>query len=546
MKKPFIVFTAALLAASIALPLAGCAGINLDNAVIDLDVDVTQNRPTLKGLYPNSGMSDDLFQNSITAKQLEKITGYKVSYSQITSGNEEQAVGTALLDPDTYSFVKCGRGSFDQYVVNDAFLDLTDALKTYAPDLLEVIDDDLWEACTYNGKIYAIPEYGFGYMQDNALIFNKKHLEAVGITKVPETLTEFTDAVHALQDKYGANPNYNAFAMAGSDAELSIISSTFEMPCEFYEDEDGQVKNYIFSEKTKNYYQYMNEEIFMKNCIPASWTTAQADKVMAWFVNEEISVAHLPYWYVQSLCDSMAATNSAYADSAAAREAIVWQTRIKGDGSYGSIVQEKGRMRGIGDVGYMIAIPEQSVDVAPYALDWMNTKITDENYKAFLLGEEGVSYEIIDAANVQEGDIGIEEDDGSTTYYRLLEKYAEVQQNSMYTTGGNPAMGRKYWPLREASYDCWPILLPVEEDDLMITSVIAKCPCLPEWSGNSIRARSTIITGAQQMINATNKNDRTSLETILTNLQKSFNDKYWTKSCAEQVQTWYDASRRNG
>ncbi|MDE7159109.1 MAG: glycosyltransferase, partial [Clostridiales bacterium] len=162
---------------------------------------------------------------------------------------------------------------------------------------------------------------------------------------------------------------------------------------------------------------------------------------------------------------------------------------IKGDGSYGSIKQEKGKMRGIGDIGYMIAIPEGSYKTAPYALDWMNTKIKDENYKDYLLGVEGVSYNIIPEAEKQDGDIGITEDDGSVTYYRLLDKYKEVQQNSMYATGGNPKIGRKYWPLREASYDCWDILLPDDESDLMITSVLAKCPCLSVWNGVSMLRR---------------------------------------------------------
>ena len=120
---------------------------------------------------------------------------------------------------------------------------------------------------------------------------------------------------------------------------------------------------------------------------------------MTWFTNENISVAQIPYWNFNPLCGQMAANPKlGYASVEEAREDLGWATRIKGDGSYGSVVQEKGRMRGIGDIGYMIALPVRAVNQAPYALDWMNQKIKDENYKAFLLGKEGVSHNIIPEA----------------------------------------------------------------------------------------------------------------------------------------------------
>jgi len=546
MKKFLTTLTASALAFGMIVPMAACGG-NFAGATIALDVDVTQNRPTLSGLFPAPGMTDSEFNNSGTAKLLEEITGYKVKYSQISGGNEESEVGNALMSQDTYSFIKCGRGSFDQYVTEDAFLDLTDALKTYGQDLLATIDQELWDACTYNGKIYAIPEYGFGYMQDSAIVFNKKHLAKVGITKIPETLTEFTDALHALQAEFGKNDvNYHALAIAGSDADFSIISSTFEMPCEFYEDENGQVKNYIYSDAADKYFKYMNEEITQKNCLPKNWDTAQGSQVMTWFTNENISVAQIPYWNFNPLCGQMAANPKlGYASAEEAREDLGWATRIKGDGSYGSVVQEKGRMRGIGDIGYMIALPVRAVNQAPYALDWMNQKIKDENYKAFLLGKEGVSHNIIPEAEKQDGDIGIQEEDGSTTYYRLLPGYKEVEGNSMYTTGGNPKMGRKYWPLREASYDCWPILLPEEEDDLMILSVLGKCAVLPKWSKVSMQTRSWILTNVQKIIKASGSSEKTTYSYLLKATQDNLPKMYLKADVMSQIQEWYDANRRN-
>lgn len=532
-----------LFALALVFSTVGCGGTNEDW----LNVDITQNKPTLSGLYPASGMRDSEFQDSPTSRAFEEMTGYTVNYYQISGSNEEAEVGNALLEDNTYSFIKCGRGAYDQYVVQEAFLDLTELLEKYGQNLLEVIPDDLWEACKYNGKIYGIPEYGFGYMEDCALVFNVEHLERAGIAKLPETLTEFTQTIYKLQETLGAKDNnYHALAMTAADAELSIISSAFEMPKEFYADENGKVTNFIYSDKTLNYVKYMNR-LVRDNCLPPNWDSAQAQQLMGWFTNENISVAYLPYWYVTPLCEQMAANKAdKYPTVEAARAGLKWQTRIKGDGSNGSIVQSKGKFRAVDDVGYFIAVPYQSRATAAYAIDWMNTRITDENYRRFVIGEENVSYKIVSESEATEDDIAIVEADSSTRYYRLLDGYADIVGNSMYTTGGNPTVGRRYWPLREKNYKCWPILLPEDEDELCIRSVLGKCPILPEWSEKSMAARSQIITYMQRMINAEIDGDesvRNSLPYLLKIMKNNFETTVWTSTCAAQVQEWYDSRK---
>lgn len=543
MKKFIATLMISVMVLGVLAAFAGCG--EKRSYTIDLEVDTTVSRPVLKGLYPSSGMSD--FADSYTSRQLEKMTGYKVEYSEISGSNEESEVSNATYNRNTYSFIKCGKGSFDQLVIQDAFADLTAALEVYGKDLLATIDKELWDACTFDGKIYGIPEYGFGYMQDTALIFNMKHLEKAGVNKIPETLTEFTETLHKLQDTFGSDTNYHAMAMTAAEAELSIISSAFEMPSQFYEDTDGTIKNYIYSDKAVNYYKYMNEQVYKykSGCLPKNWDQAQAGEIMKWFANENISVAHLPYWYYNNLCEQVLGNNKeGYETIGEVKENLKWQTRIKGDGAFGSIKQEKGKNREIGDIGYVITIPRQSSADAPYALDWMNQRIQDDNYKAFLLGEEGVTYQIVTAEQATEEDVAIPEEDGSTTYYRLLDGYKQVIGNSMYTTGGNPEMGRKYWPLREKKYDCWDILLPAEEDDLMILSALAKAPVLTNFSKTSMESRSKILTYAQQMINAKGTSERNSFDAYLATAKKTFEDKYWTPQIRTEVQTWYDENRR--
>ena len=187
MKKKLIKNTirslAVVFSAAMAVSCASCGGGGSDFS------------GTLNVLFPNSGITDDKFVDNSTTRAIEEFTGQKVNYSQMLGSSEENDVSNALLAGE-YSLIKMQRGSFDQNVVLEAFYDITDLIEEYGKNLLEVIDDEAaWDACRYNGKLYAVPEVGWGFMYDNAIVFNMNDLAEVGITEVPSTLSEFTTAL---------------------------------------------------------------------------------------------------------------------------------------------------------------------------------------------------------------------------------------------------------------------------------------------------------------------------------------------------------------
>ena len=49
------------------------------------------------------------------------------------------------------------------------------ALEKYGQNLLKTIPQEAWDAVTLDGKIYAIPEIGFGQMISCALVWNMYH-----------------------------------------------------------------------------------------------------------------------------------------------------------------------------------------------------------------------------------------------------------------------------------------------------------------------------------------------------------------------------------
>ena len=508
---------------------------------------------TLKALFPNSGITDAEFVDNSTTRLLEEITGQKVEYAQMLGSSEESDVQSALLDGG-YSLIKMQRGSYDQNVIQGAFYDITDLIEEYGQNLLATIDESAWDACYYEGKLYAIPEVGFGHMYNNAIVFNMEHLAEVGITEVPSTLTEFTEALHALQDHFGSDPNYHAFSMPGAEAYQPLITGCFEVPYEFYVNEDDEITSWIYSQEADNYLHYMNDlNNYGNGCLSTSWAQATSANVMGFYVQGLCSVSVLPYWNISGTCESMAATGAA--DSAQdALDNMGFALYLLGDGSYGSVDQtadNSWQLADNTDIGYFCAIPATASEAeAIAAIKWMDAKITDENYRSFLVGKEGESYELVTEeeylANEADEDsdtviVPIEEADGTTQYYKLLAEYDNVKDNSMYQTGGNAEVGRRYWPLREAYYNCWGILMDVEDYDHVMTSALSRYSVIPSWSAVSITARSRIVTYIQNTINA---DDENTFDRYFNYLKDTGFPNLWN-DCDADVQAWYQSTKNS-
>lgn len=520
--------------------LSGCDGFK-DRPSSDedleqyLDIDL-ENKPNLKGYYPNSGMSNSGFSNSFTTQISEELTGYSVEYTQDTSGNQKSAIENALLRKADYSFFKLESGSYEGVVGNQSLLNLKPFLEKFGQNLLEIIPENAWESVTLDGKIYAIPEISFsGYgMQDDALVWNMSHLEAVGITKVPETISEINYAFKKLDEMNSKNNiNYSVLGLPGSQAMCNLLSSAFEVPDQFFEDENGVITPYIYHPNYQTYLNYLRS--FVSNgYLFESWQGKLAIDVQTNLANGNHSVGYLSYWNVNSLVGAYSTLNKVTEEEA--RENFGYTLRVKGDGESGSIVQEEGRLRASESIGYYMAIPSYQYEIAGYVIDWMDQRIKEENYKIITGGLEGVHYETV--SSDQAGNDGIIEItyDGETTYRKLLPQYnIDIEPNSMYATGVHPEVSRAYWPCREESYNCWEILYPL--DDTVIENPIAIRPYLEGWSSISITARSWIITYEQKYAN--DKTDATAQSTF-EYLQRVFKTRYWKEDVAAEVQTWYD------
>lgn len=519
--------------------MVGCTINKPGDSEIDWNVDLN-NKIQLKTIFPNSGLSNDEFKNSYSTRLFEEKTGYKVDYNQILDQDNGKVITNILATQDSYHVLKLDPGTYGTLQEQDSFLPLNQLLEKYGQNILDVIPKEAWAAATdENGEIYAIPEIGFSGMLSYALAWNKEQLQSVGINDIPETITEVDDALRKLQNKYGSDSSYHAFAMQGSQADVECISAAWDLPDDYYVDSELGVMSYIYHDKYDDYLKYMNG-LQRDGIITKEWQGYTQTHILNNFVNEKIGCGYLPYWNVKTLYESMAATQGITVEEA--KEKVGFQLYCRGDGSFGSEVQEEAKFKAGIQVAYYITIPNYMAKDAVYIMDWLNKKIETSVYDLYAAGQKGVHYDELTASevgsNIPEGYVKVELPSG-VVYRKPNDKFlTEVLNNSMYATGSNVAVAKANWPVREKTYDAWPILVD-ENSKNAILNPFNLSPLIKNWSNVEMSARSYLLTLEQGIINAkTDDKVAQGFETQRTNYEK----KYWN-AAKPNIDAWWNSKK---
>lgn len=558
-------------------------------AQINWDVDLS-NPIDIKMLYPETGMPG--FGSDHTAELIERSTGYKGIYEEVTGSNADNEINNILSTQKEYHIMKLTEAQYHPYVANGTFLDLTELLeKTESGRILYELIDLMpygWDSVKYtdedgNTGIYAIPDFGYTVMEDYGLVWNTKHLEEIGWYEthdsVPQTISELTEAFLSLQEYFGEgvgnpdgpDPNYHAFGIGGANsAAVEIIMSAFDAPgaTQFYVDENGEIQMYIYHEGVTKYLQYMNM-LRKEGVISASWQSSSSADICNKFASEYNSCLFLTYWWLSPLCDTVVAngTMERYGMTndyeTVHDELLAWNTRIRGDGTYNSSVQEKAKH--IGDasgVSYYTVIPFYMAEDAVYIIDYLSKKL--QNFALFYGGEEGVDWKVVDApADGQENwaekiiymdpweyEVNGETVTGGGKWIQLTQSYVDyIVDNSQYCTGTNPVEAKVLFHLREVGFDAWPVAVP--DDDTIIHNPMTMMPVLEHWAPISILSRTTALRGmataidysgdAEAAINIT----RESLK-VTSAKRNGVTYYYWSDEISKEMTEWYNTVKLGG
>lgn len=111
---------------------------------INYDIDLSK-KPKLNVLMPYSGRSIQDVNSDATAKLIEELTGYQVEYTQLPALDGSKTLNNELMDKRSYQVMKLTKDQFSDLVKDDMLVDITDALKVFAPDILANISEESWD-----------------------------------------------------------------------------------------------------------------------------------------------------------------------------------------------------------------------------------------------------------------------------------------------------------------------------------------------------------------------------------------------------------------
>lgn len=197
MKKLSIILAVVMCLAAL-MSLVACGGTSSEYE-INYDIDLGQKRD-LSVLMPYSGYEIGTVNNSLTAQTIERLTGYKTTYTQLPAADASKTLNNELMDKRPYDAIKLTKDQFADLVKDDMLVDLTDALKKFAPDMLSEISEESWGVVTVNGKIYGIPERASSDNIENPIVFNNDLMLQCNL-ELPTTLDEFENVLKVLTEK---------------------------------------------------------------------------------------------------------------------------------------------------------------------------------------------------------------------------------------------------------------------------------------------------------------------------------------------------------
>jgi putative aldouronate transport system substrate-binding protein len=405
MKRIAILFLAALVSTSV---LAGCGKK-------EAKIEEVENVEVLKHLGPYDKFDPNA---DPTAKVIEEITGQKIEYSVLPAENAMEKLNLELAGEAKYNSVKLYRNQFDILVAKNVVLDLKPILESHGKNILEAIGKESWDSVTVDGKIYGIPEKNSADIINASFFVRKDILDKNGL-KMPETTDEFYNVCKELKAKGVEIP-------ASLDQKLSnSIMGAFGVAQEWNE-RDGKL---VYRGLDDNYAKYLDflKKMNDEGLLGQDWATIKFGDSQERFINGD-SVFIVSGWTKGKAIYDALKTNGGVEKP---EEAVAYIPSLKGPDGYVGVPRDKG-------VNLVTVIPRYMEKEAIQTIKWMDKKLEAENFKKFVIGEEGYHFTVKEGAyfpNLENNDAG-------------KPKFDEKNNSSWFLTGTREKEYAEYWQAR--------------------------------------------------------------------------------------------------
>jgi putative aldouronate transport system substrate-binding protein len=178
---------------------------------------------TLKWIQVGSGMPTnyDAWQKHINEYLGEKI-GVNIDVEVVGWGDWDNRRDVIINSGEYFDILFTDGGKYGAAANLGAFLDITELVKTAAPELYSYIPEDYWQAVSVNGKVFSVPTYkdssATQYMVWDKAIADKYSVDYDN----QNNFAALEDKMVEIKEGEGTAPFI--LAMGGSD----IIFSTFD------------------------------------------------------------------------------------------------------------------------------------------------------------------------------------------------------------------------------------------------------------------------------------------------------------------------------
>lgn len=156
-------------------------------------------------------------EDNSVVKEIEKRTNTKLSIQLVTGSEYTNKYNVMVAGGNIPDISKHTTFTFQPYAAQGIYLDVAPLLKKNAPNLMKVTKEDEFKLTQYDGKQYGIPI--INKAGKFVSVIRQDWLEALGISKLPTTLEEYTEALRKITsgdpDKNGKNDTFGLSSPGG-------------------------------------------------------------------------------------------------------------------------------------------------------------------------------------------------------------------------------------------------------------------------------------------------------------------------------------------
>jgi putative aldouronate transport system substrate-binding protein len=461
----FVLFTSIIFACTPPVDMTSTTdGTNTTNTQLNCpvhnpslnDIDFENNKIALNFLGPSAGTFD--IDKDPTKELIQELTGYDVTYEELPQSNATEALNLRLGSRDQFNAVKVTKNQYENLVQQCALLDLSAYIDKYGNNIKNAISDKSWEAVTIGNAIYGIPEAVSSENIDYTIGIRQDWLDELDL-QLPTTLDEFTDMLQAFDDYFGVDnlgrpkSAFKALTLDKNNYVIPSVASAFGLYTD-WQDIDGELIAMTENPKFKDYLDYM-KQLFNDGLLDESVASNDFSTSMTKFAQGNAGAIVMAWWNSIAVADALRAGGQIGAE-------ITYMMPLEDEAGVRLI------KRGTG-VPYITVIPAYMAENAPWAIDWIDSKLEPSNFKEMVIGKENVHFTY-----------RASDDTYYPGYY-----FNEKENSSWFLTGTIEEDYAKYWQARvRKSDDMYASWYAINQyaDDIGIYDPLAFAPSIPEYS----------------------------------------------------------------